>query len=253
MHRLYAGFLFAPLIVTVVTCILSGGVGIVLFLPMLMFAYVFTLVVAVPLFFICRKLRWLRWWHAAAAGAFVGGMLALLFVSGGNPYHFEINGYGQVLPFLAIGFFIGAVFWVIAIFQNEAFSNVPSRFPIQLLITGILLLAFTLLLPAAYRITYTQGEVTAVLPSVQGKPMLQVKLKSGASVSVRAYCYGQYLSGRKVFVAHRTKFLFVTEGYWVEGLSDIKSPEDVLNECSDAKAPPVGRLYLDLEPSSKGS
>jgi hypothetical protein len=242
MHRIYAGFLFAPLIVTVATCILSGETGILLFLPMLGFAYAFTLVVAVPLYFLFRKLRWLRWWHAALVGLLVGALFAVLIADGSNPYHLEIYGYGQELRLLAIGFFVGALFWVIAIFRNDAFPYVPKGFPIALLVTGIVLLATTLLLLNSYRTTDTQGEIMAVLPAVQGKPMLQVKLQTGAIVAVRSYCYGQYLPGRKVFVIHREKFVFATEGYWAIGLADAKSPEEVLNECSDGKVSPMGRL-----------
>ena len=240
--RIYAGFLFSPIIVTIATCVLSGGEGVFLFLPMLVFAYGFTLVIAVPLFFLFRKLKWLQWWHAAAVGSLAGAIFAWLLVSGANPYHFEIYGYGQELEFIAIGFFIGAVFWVLALMGNEAYPYISSRFPKSLLATGVLLLAATLLLPYAYRTSNTQGEITAVLPAVQGRPMLQVKLKTGASVAARSYCYGQYLPGRKVFVTHREKFLFITEGYWIDGLADAKNVEDILNECDDGKISPIGRL-----------
>jgi hypothetical protein len=240
--RVYAGFLFSPIIVTTATCILSGGAGVLLFVPMLVFTYAFTLVVAVPVFFLFRKLKWLQWWHAAAVGSLVGAIFAWLFVSGGNPYHFEIYGYGQELEFLAIGFFVGAVFWVMSVMGNEAFPYVPSRFPNSLLIAAVLLLTATLLFPYAYKVSDTRGEITAVLPALQGKPMLQVKLETGTSVAARSYCYGQYLPGRRVLVTHREKFLFVTEGYWVYGLADTKSAEEVLNECDDKNMSSMGRL-----------
>lgn len=242
MHRIYAGFLFAPLIVIVATCILSGGEGILLFLPMLAFAYAFTLVIAIPIFFLFKRLRWLQWWHATAVGLFISAIFIFFFIGGGNPYHFEIYGYGQALGFAAMGFSVGAVFWFIAIFRNEAFSYVPQHVPLALPVAGIFLLATALLLPNCYRTTDTQGEITAVLPAIQDKPMLQVKLQSGASVAVRSYCYGRYLPGRKVFVIHREKFLFITEGYWINGLADAKNPEELLDDCVDGKMSPIGRM-----------
>jgi len=242
MERVYAAFSLAPLLVVTAACLISwDSTPFLLFLPMLFVTYVLTFVLALPLFFLFRKIKWLQWWHAAIAGLLIGSVFVLFYVTDVNSYNIEIYGLSGSLNFLTLGFFIAVVFWIIAVFRNAAFPYVSRRFPISLPIVGVLLLVASFYMPKAFATSSAHGEITAVLSPDNGRPVVQVKLESGENVRARVLCYGRYLPGRLVYIVHRKQFLFISEGYWVVGLFDAKSAEELLDQCGDGTAPPVSR------------
>jgi hypothetical protein len=88
--------------------------------------------VALPLFFLLRRLHWLQWWVVSGAGALCSLAFALLYWFTSPPYHVEYTGARNVLFFVGNGTLVGLLFWWIGIFRNGAFTFVSRGMPISM-------------------------------------------------------------------------------------------------------------------------
>ena len=146
------------------------------------FMLVVTLLVALPLFFLLRRARWLEWWHALLAGAFCGLCFAAVNTSDLDRFVNSNNVY-----FIGLGALIGFAFWWIGIFRNRAFPFVRASIPKSVVLV-VPLVAGGLLMHQALRLNFYQGRVLTVLkepspPSTVGE--VAVRLSSGSTVQAQ--------------------------------------------------------------------
>jgi hypothetical protein len=156
MKRVWIAFFLAPLLV-------SAPFG-VFGLIALYFLLLVTLVLAVPLFFLCRRMKWLQWWHALLAGL----LCALCFVIFDawmtplkSPLKFDQLISANNVIYLGWGVLVSVVFWWIGIFRNPAFPFVPRRPPISfVLVLPLFLAGFAV--REGLAITHHQGRVLSI-------------------------------------------------------------------------------------------
>jgi hypothetical protein len=147
-----------------------------------------SLVVALPLFFVLRRLRWLHWWHSCLAGALCGLTFAAVYWFSSPAYHVEYIGVRNVLFFLGLGALVGLTFWWVGVFGNVAFPFVPSRFPLSMCVLAPAAAA-GLWLHHRLEPHLVEGRVIAVVEQPQARPersgTVQLRLQSGSLVAAR--------------------------------------------------------------------
>lgn len=122
--RVAAAFLLAPLAPCLLIAAMEGLIGLVLS-P---FAYMFALV-GVPVYFLFRRLGWLKIWHIVPASAVLGGAAALAFGFGGFSFDKNVQNVYDALIFAGYGALTGLVFWLIAFGgrrTNKSFKPTPQ-------------------------------------------------------------------------------------------------------------------------------
>jgi hypothetical protein len=149
---------------------------------------VVTVAVALPLFLVFRKLRWLNWWHACIAGAICGATITSLYWFSSPLDHIEYVGAQTALFFVGFGTLVGLAFWWIGIFRNAVFPFVSPRFPGTMLVVVPVAIA-GVWLHQRLEPQFIEGRVLAVLVEPQLNPersgAVQLRLRSGSLVEVR--------------------------------------------------------------------
>lgn len=214
MGRVIYGFILAPLLAGVVLAIATGSGEALLFMPL--FTYPLTLIFALPVFLLFWKLKWLQWWHATGMGLAIAIGFAWLFLGSANPYHVEIYGIADASVYLATGYSIAFAFWCIAVFRNQAFDYVSKKPPVIPAAIAVALIGGTSYVQFCVRPINAVGQIVALLPPANGKPMASVKLDSGETIQARMMCYSTYPAGVRVNLDHRPRSLFWSDRYWIE-------------------------------------
>lgn len=180
MARTVAALLISPLIVG-----LLFGVYAVIAVPVMLAV---TLVVALPLFLVLRRLRWLQWWHACLAGALCGLVFTAFYWFSSPPYHVEYIGVRNALFFVGLGALVGLAFWWTGVFGNVAFPFVPSQFPRSMFLL-VPTVAAGIWLHGRLVPHFVEGRVIAVVAQPQASPersgVVQLRLQSGSLVAAR--------------------------------------------------------------------
>lgn len=180
MTRALAALFLSPLLVG-----LLFGIYAVIAVPVMLGV---TLVVALPLFLILRRLQWLQWWFACLSGALCGLVITAFYWFSSPPYHVEYIGVRNALFFVGLGALVGFAFWWTGVFGNVAFPLVPSQFP-----RGAYLLVPTLAagLWLHHRLEphFVEGRIIAFSEQPQANSersgVVQLRLRSGVLVSAR--------------------------------------------------------------------
>jgi hypothetical protein len=213
MGRVIAGFLIAPLAFG----LLGGSIAIVV-VP---FMYIFALVIALPLFFLFKRLRWLGLWHAALVGFVTAALCVALDWHVANPYHTEIYGPTETLAILAIGIGTGVLFWAIAIYRNDALPQLQTHW----LATAFVGLA---LVTGGY-FFHEHLETTDAFGVVENLPThdayitdLTVRLESGELISARVMrdTSVHLARNRAVYLQKRNASFSFQKMFWVMGCRD---------------------------------
>jgi hypothetical protein len=177
MLRVAIGFALAPLLV--------GAAFSDLAIPVLVVMLVTSLFVAVPAFLLFRWRGWLSWWQVTLGGMICAVPFIALYSFSAGRYHVEIYGPANILFFASLGAAVGFLFWWVALFRNERFPKVPTRFPAStLLILPALAIgvaihrALTPVLVEGRIENFAEGASTTVLNSA----MAMVKLQRGEIV-----------------------------------------------------------------------
>ena len=131
MRRVWIAFFLAPLMV-----ILPFGMFALIAYPIML---AITLLCAVPLFFLLRRMQWLDWWHALLAGAGCGAIYVLLDAMALDMFSIDRIATAIDLFYLVLGAGIGILYWWIGIFRNAAFPYVSKRFPTIFLLVVLLI------------------------------------------------------------------------------------------------------------------
>jgi hypothetical protein len=173
MTRIVAAFVLAPLLASV----FFFRVFAIVAFP---FMLVVTLVLAVPLFLLLRRVQRLSWWHALLAGAFCG--LCVVLLSSFNPD--RLISRNNIL-FVGLGALAGTLFWWIGIFRNSSLPFISTRFPWSfLLVVPLAVAAF-----AAHQALEEEpdkGRVVAIVkePSAESETGLaSVRLSNGSIIN----------------------------------------------------------------------
>ena len=122
--RLATAFLVAPL----APCLLIGATEGVIGLVLSPFSYMFSFA-GVPVYFLFRRLGWLKIWHIVPASALLGGAAALAFGFGGFSLDKDVQNIYGALTFAGYGALTGFVFWIIAFGgqrTNNSFNPTPN-------------------------------------------------------------------------------------------------------------------------------
>lgn len=209
MRRVVTAFLFAPLIAILAVGISVGNAGLATFVTFF-FVYPLTLILAFPLFLLFRRLRWLQWWHAAAAGTLVTAIIVLNLV---EPYggwnHLGAEDLAQIVLYTSTGYDVALIFWFIGIFRNLAYPYVSPRLPIAASLIGIVVIPINVYLRIVLEPVAMEGQIIALLPANHGEPQAEVRLDSGVTIQASMLCYSSYAKGNKVRLDYRRKsFLF---------------------------------------------
>lgn len=149
------------------------GVGALVALPLM-------LALGVPLFLLCRRHQWLRWWHAALGG-FLCGALGSLLMAPTNPAYLDSFGIQNGLNFAGIGTFTGLLFWWLGIFRNDAYPYVSASVPYSMLLVVPIALAGFQIHRSLGEVIFAKGRIIAVL----GEPptrQVSVRLSDGTVV-----------------------------------------------------------------------
>lgn len=215
MERVIAGFFVVPLLVSF------------FFGPIFVAAYPFlqivTLLIAVPLFLVCRRLGWLSWWHSVLVG--IGCAILGISINIGNPVRAEIYGPMVAVSFVGMGATGGLLFWWFALYRNERFPGVPRRVPWNMMV----------LIPIAVLgwFAYTKVEPFDVqgrplvlggppLPGTISKSTAQILLPSGKVVTAMVLDDSPVPDAPHVcaHVVGRASFTSDTPRYWVDYFLD---------------------------------
>jgi hypothetical protein len=213
MGRVAAGFLIAPLAFG----LLSGPVAIVV-VP---FMYLFALVIALPLFILFKRLKWLGLWHAALVGFATAAVCVAIEWHAANPYHTEIYGPNESLAILAIGVGTGVLFWAFAIFRNVDMPQIRTPWFATALL-GIALVVGGFLFHKHLEATDVFGVVES-LPSHDAYITdLTVRLDNGNLISARVmHDTSIHLAkDRAVYLQTRNESFSSKEMFWVMGCRD---------------------------------
>jgi len=152
MKRVWVAFFLAPFLV-------SAPFGVTGLIP-LYFMLLVTVVLAIPLFFVFRRLQWLQWWHALLAGLFCAlGFIAFDTLMTRGRLDFLIS--ASNITLLGYGALVSLLFWWIGIFRNPAFPFVPHRAPISFaLVIPLFLAGFAA--REALSMSFHQGRVLSI-------------------------------------------------------------------------------------------
>ncbi len=174
MGRVVLAFVLAPLLVS----LLFGPIG----FAVLPIAWIMTVVVALPLFLLFKKLGWLRWWHAALAGLLSGVIFSVLF-NADNPARLDAFGIDDALNFGGVGTLIALVFWWLGLYRNAALPAVPPSLPYTMLVL-IPLVIGGVWLHRSFNPTFVDGRIVGV----KGEPPsreITVRLSNGVVVETQ--------------------------------------------------------------------
>lgn len=122
MARIIAGFLCAPAVFPALS-LASGAVwsGVELALAI---SYASTVIFDVPLFFVLKRQRWLRWWQVIVAAAACAIPASTLLMDFTNP---QIRHLTNTLQLMGVGAIAGLSFWAIALACNSALTTRSTR------------------------------------------------------------------------------------------------------------------------------
>lgn len=227
MPRVIFAFILAPISALVLYGIVTGSLGIIF--VAFGIVYLLMLVLVLPLFLLCIKLKWLKWWYAAIAGIAISIAFTWLLAVSSNPYHIEIYGISDLFSYLTIGYTIAVFFWAMAVYRNEKFTYVSRKFPWSALGVLILLVAGNLYIQSVTRTAWIKGRIVTELPPVGSKPMVKIRLNSGKTVQARIMCYSTYSIGNLVNLDYRPRSLLFKDGYWVE---DVVTDSNTFNQTT---------------------
>ena len=176
MKRVLIGFLLSPLLASI-----PFGVYALITYPIML---VITLIFAVPLFLILKRLRWLQWWHAFLAGGICAIFYILIDNYSSHSFDIDLIISSQNLSFIGLGASTGIVFWFIAIYRNSYFKFVKTRFPLAIILV-LPIFAVGYIARDMLKISHTQGRVVEILkepnPSSHSGRVL-VRLTNGNTV-----------------------------------------------------------------------
>lgn len=176
MKRVWFAFFLAPLLL----CLPFGALGLVLFY----FLALVTAVLAVPLFFLLRRLRWLQWWHALLVGLFCAASF-IVFDAFMKPGGLDFLISANSVTYLGWGAAVSVLFWWLGVFRNLAFPYVPNRPPLSFaLILPLFLAGFAA--REALAVTSYKGRVQAIVRSASDSDWgkASVRLTDGPIVDV---------------------------------------------------------------------
>jgi hypothetical protein len=120
MPRVVAGFLFAPLIFSLVFAAAMRNTDGFAIASTVVFPI--ALVLGLPMFFLFRWQHWLGWWQVTLGGLLCSLPLTALYLLAANPKHIEGRGVSTVLLFVGSGIGIAFLFWFISIWRNRALT-----------------------------------------------------------------------------------------------------------------------------------
>lgn len=170
-----------------VPLLFSALFGIYAFI-VLPFVLIITIVLALPLFYLLFRLRWLLWWHACIAGVLCSFVFIALYWVVSPAYHIEVYGVRSALFFIALGAVVSLTFWWAGVFNNAAFPFVPSRFPRSMLIL-IPVATLGAWLHQRLDLLPLEGRVIKILEHPQKMPersgAVQLRLSDGSHVVAR--------------------------------------------------------------------
>jgi hypothetical protein len=130
MPRAFVALLLAPLLVS-----LCFGGAAVLALPTMLGV---SLLFALPMLLVLRRLGWLEWWQACLAGLLCGLLLPAIF----HPRSFtSCISIQDPLVFGLVGAASGLTFWWVGVFRNPALHFVSHKVPYAMLVVIPIVLA----------------------------------------------------------------------------------------------------------------
>ena len=199
MKRLVIAFIVSPILV--------GGIFGVYAIGALSVMLPITLLVAVPLFLMLRKIHCLEWWHSLIAGIVCGAALPLVGMATRPTPDIDWLVTSNNLLYVGLGALVSQIFWWVGIFRNAAIPFVSHELPKAMLLLIPLIVggdwAFKEL-----RIKYYEGRVLSVLEEASpstGKGHVAVRLKDGIVVdAIPADAWpGSVSVGTCVFLVNR--------------------------------------------------
>lgn len=164
------------------------GILAVAAIPMLLLA---ALVLGLPMFLLCARLRWLAWWHAALGGTLAGAIVAGLYWSGGGSGHWHFAGPPNAVLLIVFGTVLGVAVWFCGIFRNPAFPFVVSGFPWPALLLVPLVGGGLLLSQRMQPLPALEGRVVALGARAAGTEMLAVRVRLRGGQVVPAAVFWQ--------------------------------------------------------------
>ena len=189
----------------------------------LFFMWVVTTVLAVPLFFLFRRVGWLQWWHACLAGASCGLMFTAVYSLSLSAEYLEWSGTSMALGFAGTGALTGLVFWWLGLFRNRAFPEVGRHFPLAMLVLAPLSLVGYMAFGALEQRAHAGRllEVAESPPGAANTGRAKVRLKEGKVVetdlSAEHLAYAKPRVGRCFHVMHGWSALKLRYAYYLVG------------------------------------
>lgn len=184
MRRALTALILAPLLVSSIFGLAqSGGTTISLLTALIVLEVMLavSLIFALPLLLLLKRIGRLEWWVALLAGGFCGMCFAV-------PLSYSPNIDRLVDPenvlYVRLGALTGFVFWWIGVFRNRAFPFVHRGFPIGVLLVLPLAVASACIQQSLEPVFY-QGRVVAILVAPSASPRVgqaSVRLTGGGVV-----------------------------------------------------------------------